>query len=204
MGIRITERDRVLFYWINGHGFANANQVSRKLGVVINTAYIRLKKLIDAGLLERKEMFKGEQGVFQVTKNGVAACGYGLSLLKNIGLGTYYHDLKLIDLSLNLEKENNATFIPERRIRQDMGSLNIKDHVPDGMLVFEDGKMISIELELSLKSKERINKIMVSYAGNFGIKEVWYYVGSVSIQKAIQKAAEKRGASHVKILGLLN
>ncbi len=48
-------------------------------------------------------------------------------------------------------------------------------HLPDGILVFPDGKQVAIEVELSCKSKQRLEAILKTYAAQFSLQEVWYF-----------------------------
>ena len=51
-GIRLTDRDRDLFGWINGHGFVTVAQVARWMGVHYQTAQRRLRLLVQHGYLQ--------------------------------------------------------------------------------------------------------------------------------------------------------
>ena len=56
------------------------------------------------------------------------------------------------------------------------------------MMIFPDGKQVAIEVELTMKSKSRLNKIIQGYAVQFSISEVWYYCAPEIINK-VEKAA---------------
>ena len=116
-----------------------------------------------------------------------------------IKLGTFRHDYKLIDLALMLEKETGGIFTPDRRIRHNEGLSGVGQlgHIPDGYLHIGDDKPIAIELELSVKSRARINHIIRDYGGNLGVKEVWYYTDNLDVVRAIAKAAD--GYSFIKV-----
>lgn len=72
-------------------------------------------------------------------------------------------------------------------------------HVSDGVLIFPDGSKVSIEVELSLKSKQRLRGIFNAYAGTLAYKEVWYYCAN-TVVRGVTAMAGKR--SFIKIHSL--
>lgn len=118
-----------------------------------------------------------------------------------MNLGTFRHDFKLVDLGLVLEAQTQ----PDRRIRHDKGLSGVGQlgHIPDGYLHIGEDKPIAIELELSVKSRVRIQSIINDYGGNLGIKEIWYYTDQKNVARAIEKAAHDFSFIKVKELPLL-
>jgi hypothetical protein len=93
-------------------------------------------------------------------------------------LGNYAHEVALIDVYLRLRAiYPEARFISERQLKRDKFFTGVgkSGHLSDGFLVFPDEKQIAVEVELSLKGKNRTEKILKGYGGDFSIKEVWYY-----------------------------
>lgn len=199
--MRLTQRDILLFEWINGHGFVKADQIMRFLKVKKTTGYRRIKKLVDNGYIERKNILHGAGAVHLITKKAQNAAGDDLSILKNISLGGFVHDLRLVDLSLDLQEKYNCDFISERRLRfwGGLGGVGIEGHIPDGVLEFSDKKKWAIELELSVKAASRLKNIMSGYAGNFDYEEVYYFVSKQVVKNAVEKAISASGAAHIKI-----
>ena len=193
------KRDAQVLQWINSFGFATAEQIQKFMKIKKTTAYVRIKKLVDGGYLTRERLLHGEGRLHKVTKLGVLASTDGLAPMKYITLGTFRHDLMLVDLALALEAETGGTFIPDRRFRHNEG-LSGKGQlgrVADGYLFIGDDKPIAIELELSVKSRARIADVIKTYGGDLGVKEVWYYTDQKSVVHALQKAA--KGYSFIKI-----
>lgn len=185
------ERDKKILRWINGFGFATAEQIQRFMGVKTTTAYVRIKKLVDHGYLKRERILHGESRIHRVTKKGVQASGDHILPLKKINLGTYLHDRSLVDLALKLEESEHGKFQPERQIRHDEGlsGLGNTGHIADGYLFLQNQKPIAIELELSVKSRARLNNIIREYGGNLSVSEVWYFTDQNQVFNAIQKAS---------------
>jgi len=174
-GIQITARDVEILKFINDFGFCELPQLLQRFGLSQARGYQLCNRLIQAGLLEHERVFYGRGGVYRLTKKGA---GYTeLPPLKKIPLSTYRHDLTLIKVYLKFrETYPEAVWISERTLKKDQGSQVIgkRGHVPDGILVFPDGKQIAIEIELAAKSKYRLGTILKGYNKEFSFKEVWY------------------------------
>ena len=186
------DRDAEILRWVNGFGFATAEQIQKFMGVGQTAAYVRIKKLVEGGYLVRDRILHGQARIHKVTKKGVLACGDALLPVKDVNLGTFRHDMKLIDLALMLEERTGGHFIPDRRIRHDEGLSGVGQlgHIADGLLYIEGHKPVAIELELSIKSRARIQSIIDGYGGDLSIKEVWYFTDQQSVEQAISKAAK--------------
>ncbi len=193
------ERDADVLRWVNGFGFASADQIRKFMGVGQTAAYVRLKKLVDGGYLERDRILHGQARIHKVTKKGIMASGDGILPLKYVNLGTFRHDFKLVDVALMLEAQTGGKFTPDRRIRHNEGLSGVGQlgHIADGHLYIGEDKPIAIELELSVKSRARINSIINDYGGNLAVKEVWYYTDNKEVVRAISKAA--KGFSFIKV-----
>ena len=186
-----TPRDARLLRWINGHGFVTVQQAATWLNIRYQTCHRRLKLLVDGGFLTTTRVGHSRY-TYRLTKAGVLASGDDLPPLKVIAMGTYCHDLRLVDLAAFLEKETGGRFVTERRIRQDRGlhGLGTLGHVADGLLEVEGKKPIAVELELSTKGWRRLDGIMSDYAASLEIGEVWYFAGSDALHRRLQRAAD--------------
>ena len=203
--MRFVERDGEILRWMNGFGFANADQIMRFMGVKKSSCYARLKKLIEGGYLEHEYVLHGLSGIYKLTQKGTIASGDHLRGSGEIRLGTFKHDLALVDLALDLTDKTGGSFIPQRRIRHDEGLSGVGQtgHVADGYLYLpEQEKPIAVELELTVKARSRLNAIIQDYGGNLAVSEVWYFCKEQSVISALQKAAQ--GYSFIKIFDLQN
>ena len=195
----LQKRDSDILRWINGFGFASAEQVQAFMKVGKTACYVRLKKLVDGGYLTRERILHGQARIHKVTKKGVLASGDAVLPLKYVNLGTFRHDFKLIDLAIILERETGGSFQPDRRIRHDEGLSGVGQlgHIADGLLTIGQDKPIAIELELTVKSRARLNSIIHEYGGNLAVKEVWYYTDNKEVVRAIGKAS--KGFDFIKV-----
>ena len=188
----VQQRDLKLLTWINGFGFANASQIQSYLNVSSTVTYRRINKLINAGYLVSKNILHGHQKIHILTKKAVKVCEDSIPANTNIRLGTFCHDLTLVDLSLYLQKEYSGDFEPARRIRHNYGLAGFGNpgHIADGYLHIGNQRPIAIELEISLKSHQRLKKIISNYASNLSVREVWYFTDKTDVKRAITKLSE--------------
>lgn len=190
----IQDRDIEIIKWINSYGFATAGQIQRKMSVGESTAYIRIKKLVDGGYLARERILHGSARVHKPTNKAIRLACDDLPPVKQISLPSYKHDQALTDLALSLERQHRGVFTPERRIRHALGenSIGRAGRIPDG--IFESDshhKPIAIELELSVKSKQRLKNIFNSYMSNLDYAQVWYFTDQQTVRNALLRSLPK-------------
>lgn len=188
--MKFTDRDADLIRWINGHGFVTIRQIARWMGASYQAAQRRTQLLADADFLTHSWPIRGER-VYLPTRRAVARAGDELPPINRITLGSYLHDLQLVDLEHCLVTETGGTFTSERRLRHERGliGVGVSGHVADGLLNLGVGKPIAIELELSTKAKRRLTKIIRGYLSDLSIAEVWYFAGSVAVRGSLARAA---------------
>lgn len=199
--MRIQDRDRDILSWINGFGFVLSKEIQSKFFGNQQATSRRLVLLREAGFLEKKYVFIGEAPIYLCTKMGLNLIGDDLPLVQNLGLGTFKHDILLSKLSIDLEKKLDAKFIPERRLRQNPESYNVRNHIPDGLLITKE-KTVSVELELSRKNKQRINRIMRDHSMNIEINEVWYFVSDDLLKDFILSEAKRAKFTSIKVFSI--
>jgi len=190
--MQITKRDLDILRWVNSLGFVNINHVVMRYKISSGTAYKRLRKLISAGLLIHEYQFHGYPGHYRVTKQGAGVAGDQLPPLKNIRIGSYKHDEIVNTLSVMLTEKYDASFITERQMRHQRGMHKAGEsyHYSDGVLVFDD-KKVAIEVELTTKSRARLDKISKYYLRTFDYSEVWYFYSTGEVRNLLQKTIGK-------------
>lgn len=183
--MRFTDRDRDLLCWINGHGFVSIAQAARWMGTSYQASQKRMRLLVDGGYLERDWVLREHARVHRVTDKGVLAAEDFLTPLRSVYLGTYRHDRLLVDLAQTLTHKTGGVFEPERRLRQKLGRKGARGHAPDGLLRIDDQQPIAIELELSVKSKDRLAEIVANYVADRSLSEVWYFVNRPAVRRLL-------------------
>ncbi|MGH1350243.1 MAG: hypothetical protein ACRBBN_05475 [Methyloligellaceae bacterium] len=178
--MQLTSRDMNLFRWINGFGFVFTGHIAQWMGVRYQTANARVRKLKSEGLLYSEHTFCRLPHLLFLTQKAWGLTEEALPRLLRLGhLHTLNHDLRLIDLSLELTSQHEGSqFVPERRIRYDKSGNNIS-HYPDGYFYLKGyEKPIAIELELTQKKATRLQSIIRNYRASFDYEAVWYFTSS--------------------------
>ncbi len=186
--IHITERDQKILRAINRFGYTDAKYVSTYFKWNRKLTYRRLRLLAQNDFLKHEQIFHHKAGVYRVTKNGAEMSNDHLSPIRKVNLATYEHQLKVLNLSLKLTQEHDGDFISERELRHQFGFASIRDkrHIPDGVLEIGEQR-IAIEVELSVKSEKRLEKILRHYQKDFSYQNVWYYCGTQEIRNKIDR-----------------
>ena len=193
---QITSRDIRLFTWINGHGFVDAQQVQEWMGVSKQAAYLRLKKLEAMECVISRQLYGHSHALIMLDKKGHALANSSAPRQTDIRIAELQHDLKLIDLLLDMKrKDPDISIIPERELRYYGGWGDLKGHTPDAVFLnkalIEDDKFIAIELETSQKSRQKLRTIIKHYARSRDIYRIHYYVEDPRIGNLIIKEAKK-------------
>lgn len=175
--MQITERDIEILKFINAFGFCEMPHISNKFALRKPWNYKVVRRLIKAGFLIHERVFHNRPGIFRLSREGAALTG--LPPLKKLSLGIYEHQITVIDVSLKLlQQYPGAHWKSERWLKYDEyseGRFNRQCHFADGILILPDNKRVAIEVELTMKSKDRLNKILRDYWLQNEVEEVWYY-----------------------------
>lgn len=198
--MKTTERDIEILKFINQFGFCEITQIEKKFSIKKRRCYQVMQRLVQEKFVIHKRIFHGANGIFYLNKQGIKFSdflpGNGMTV------ASYHHQLAIIDLYFKLtEKHPEAQWISERRLKYEKLTKGIGStgHIADGLLIFPDDTQIAIELELTMKSKRRLEKIFRTYGGQFAIKEVWYFC-SPDVLPKMKKLAERK--SYIKIFAL--
>ncbi|BBB14769.1 uncharacterized protein RVIR1_10270 [Candidatus Rickettsiella viridis] len=195
--MKLTSRDVDILRFINEFGFCEMPQLNQRFGLRKPRNYQVINKLIRHHLVQHERIFYKQHGLFRLTAAGARFTP--LPPLHRVPLANYRHDLTVLTLYLKFrDLYPDVTWISERKLKHDKYKLGVGQHghLPDGVLVFPDDKQIAIEVELSHKSKLRLDDILKSYASQFSIQEVWYFCKE-SMQPRLQEAT--KAMSFVKI-----
>lgn len=194
--MQLTPRDIQLLLWLNSFGWASILHISRWMAVDYSTAARRIRALERAGLVRRFHVPVLTASPIAVTATGVAAAGDQLPPLRGFRLAEHRHDGMLIDVAFGLLKKfPGSRFEPARTIEH--ATNGAMPHVPDGYLHHRGDRFI-IELELTVKSRSRLDAIIAGHVADLGAKEVWYVTDSDLVANAIRRA--KKDHDFVKII----
>lgn len=195
--VRLKEKDINLFNFISKFGFATVEQINSHLGGSINSLKTRLSHLVNDGYLLNHRIFYGKPSVYTVTQK---ACSENLSVVKQISVGKYEHDLLVIDVFLKLQNLF-VEYSTERMIRSERGvGIGKKGRIPDLKGTTHNNKSIAIEVDRTDKSLDRLRAIIASYALIGEIDEIWFICSSNLIFNNIEKVncSDKVKIFHLK------
>jgi len=152
----LRRRDIEVLAWIAEQYGARVDQLEVLTGAGPRTVQRTLARLRAAGLVRTERVLVGEPAWVLPTAAGMTAC--------NSGFGPWRPRLSLIahvaavnDVRLHIQGRAPSTeWIPERVLARDHQA---GEHLPDGVAI-TDGKRVAIEVELTLKSRRRINAIL--------------------------------------------
>ena len=194
-GPAITERDIDMLRWVGRHGVVSPDQVARKYfsrdgnGTVgKGAAYRRLRKLRELGLLRSDHTFYLETSVLRLTRSGASLADADVGPARLV-LAEVHHSLAVVDLTEQLLSANkSATLTTERELRvarrREMAANTRpigRGRLPDAVLV-KGGKKIAVELDLTTKRANDIERILRRYLQE-RYDEVWWYVRPKSVQR---------------------
>jgi hypothetical protein len=199
-GFRLTARDLRLLEFIASHRFVLAAHVTQWLGADRAVAYRRLGGLTDLGLLSYFRAFDDQPGAFTVTPPGLKLIQSRLSA-PVIDLGCFRHDAALVWLALAIQATTAAELVTERQMRssdrderQEPFFLALhqlgpggrpRRHYPDLVLSDPAGRRRAVELELTQKSRSRLELILIAYAAHPQIQVVTYITDTPAIAQAL-------------------
>lgn len=197
----ITNRDIKIMKFINEFGFCEMPQIEKRFNLKKPRSYQIMQRLIKEGLVLHQYIFRHKHGVYHLTRAGASYTD--LPMLKYVSLGSYLHQLTVVNVYLELiQRFPNATWISERRLKRDKfleKGFFSPGHVADGMLIFPDDKKIAIEVELAMKAKDRLKGIIDNYAIDCSIDAVWYYCAPEIVDKVKRVVSWLPG---VRVLGV--
>lgn len=191
----ITERDTGLLKKLSQYGMLSTKQINFLCfnSIAQTTVLRRLRALEKNKYIKRILGLESHEVLWSVIPKGavlaevpVPKWHWSKNLLE--------HDFKLVSLRLALEGSGlSHSWITEHEIRSSIfrtnGFRDAKDKlIPDGLMGIEiDGKKqsLAIELELTLKNRDKLRKTLSRYKDKNGIVGVWYIVPFVSILNSI-------------------
>ncbi len=206
-GFRLTDRDLELLGFVAAQRFVLACQVSEWLGASDVVAYRRLRGLLDAGLLSYRRIYHARPGAYQITAAGLAVIESELPRA-TIDLRTYRHDIGVVWMWLAAANDcfgAGERVLSEREMRvHDQAPEHAREcfaiplcdyapsgkqrlHYPDVVVVRRDGSRVAVELELTLKSRRRLEAILAGYAAERRIAGVVYFTDREPIAAAVAR-----------------
>lgn len=204
----ITQRDIAILEWIGRQGAAQTDHVMTRFQMGRTAAYRRIGELVDYQLLRRHRVLYHDGGLLTATAEGLRAAGLQQLRPARISLAQVPHMIISATLAAQLEpllEDHKLLTDREHRAAENAtgrpvgsaitGPLNdglSKLHRPDFVLV-EGGRVIAIEIELTLKTRARLERILRGYMRNQNVAAIRYHAPR-PVAVAVQRAARATGA----------
>jgi hypothetical protein len=159
----LRRRDLEVLAWLGEQYGARLDQLEVLLGCGPRTVQRSVARLRVAGLVRTERMIVGEPAWVTPTGAGLAACGAGFGVWRP-RIGLLAHVAAVNDVRLHVQGRAPGTeWVPERVLaRERRGG----EHLPDGVAITE-GRRVAIEVELTVKSRERVTAILDELVGRF-------------------------------------
>lgn len=157
IGFRLVERDREIFREVSRWRVITGRQICALAGFSGQRACDRrLKKLIEAGFLTRQKILYGMPGIYFLTRKAKLFIDVP-DKPEHIRLEQISHDITVLNTAIYFHQVKGIPFgdmRTEKQLHQQDGFGNRK-HRPD-FIYFHESKTACVEVELSLKNKERL------------------------------------------------
>ncbi|HTW12964.1 MAG TPA: hypothetical protein VME01_09485 [Solirubrobacteraceae bacterium] len=205
--------DRQLLAALAEHRVMVSAQLALLLDVPEAESEQRLARLREQGFLQQERVFEAQPAATWITRHGLAAVERRLAVPR-LDLKGYRHDVG-VGWAWLAAREGAfgavAEVISEREMRSHdrradrerepygvtVGRLDARGrpirHYPDLMLMTPDGRRLAVELELTTKSRARLDAIMLAYAGDPSIEGVLYLVADRRLERLIGDAVNRAG-----------
>ena len=202
------ERDRSMFRFLSEQKFATREQLARRFFPnaqaeptrPLRVCYRRLLELRQFGLLECRPVVLGGAPLYQATRLALGELALAgetpLPYLGHIDLRTFEHDRRVTDVRVALEWLGATEWRSERSLLH----RGWRGHPPDATFAIGRTKL-ALELELSLKRKDRYEDIFRGYARDPG-RLVLYLCGTPGMRRALLRTAARSPEPSLSYFGL--
>ena len=191
----------------DGHGRAGGAAI----WVGRSQCYARLTGLARVRLIRHERVLYGQPGVYTATVDGLQFADVPLPPA-SIDLRTYDHDLEMVALVSEIEREGHGRVLTEREVRaidtpagrsaesyrpryavllghgrqlQLTPGGSPRVHFPDAVIVDTNDRAVAIELERTAKGRARLRGILRGYVGARHLAEVRYYTADDRVRSMV-------------------
>jgi hypothetical protein len=213
-----TKKDAEIVGWIGRIGAAGAEHVMGRFAMGQSWAYARLSRLVWDGLLEQKTLLYRKPGLYIATAHGLGSAGLEQLGLYRVSSGGFEHAQEVATAAVGLHRGLRGwELLSERELRvqeSDRGELVASAklgelpggrsalHRPDLALISPDGRVLAVEIELSIKAPRRLAAICRGWARARHVSHV-YYLADAAPARAVSRAiAETRAGDRVTVFPL--
>lgn len=206
---RITERDIKILKYLNEFGFSVTKLIQKAIfyNQSLRGGYVsarnRISVLNKLGLIKIHDNIFCKEQVLGLTSFGANFVqnlgGNKMEVIKNLNDKELTHDFKIQNVYLRFRNLGYSNFLSERKIK-DQNLFNKLQ--PDLVMIKNDNKAVMIEIELTQKSKSRIDKILTNYSNNQYTNMLLYICSKEAIKNAVSGRAKKLDLLESKFLAV--
>jgi DNA-binding MarR family transcriptional regulator len=201
--MKLQKRDYHLLNTLCEFGLLSTKQLGSIFfkDVAITTVLKRLRILEAEGLIKRVPGLESFELLWVINNKGaklVEQENYKTSWNKQM----LEHDYKISSLRLSfLRFKLYESWTPEHKIKSLLYKKYtfkgaVKKLIPDGLMTIKRNNNLetwAIEMELSLKAKDRYERIFREYGKKENVSGIWYFAKGESIFKLLKEAYKKNG-----------
>ena len=194
--IRLVDRDRLIMREIDRWRVVQGKHIRELVGFSGQRACDRrLRKLIEAGYIKRERILYGVAGIYRNTEKARKIGGLPDGVRK-IRVEQIVHDIAVLDTVIYFKEKYEVAFdqiTTEIELHRQDG-FGIRYHRPD--FVFKkNNKTYCVEVELTLKSKDRFEKIIRDNFTEYNI-QIWIVP---SMESKITKTLKENAKAYPNI-----
>lgn len=159
----LTPRDLEVLRWLGEQCGGRLDHLEALLGCGERQARRVVARLREHGLVRVERLLVGEPSWVTPTSRGLALAGCEFRVWQP-SLALLSHVAAVNGVRLHIQgRSPGSVWVCERELARERG---VSGHLPDGVVVL-DGRRVAVEVELTLKSRQRIEGILDDLAGSY-------------------------------------
>ena len=200
-GFRLVERDYLILKEIDRWRVITGKHIGSMTGFTgLRACDRRLHKLFIAGFIQKKKIFYGMPAIYSLTAKGKHLIGIP-NKKEQIRVEQIAHDMAVADTAIYFNRKYEISFsdmITEKQLHRQDG-FGIRRHCSD-FVFSKNGKLVCVEVELSLKSKERFSNNIIANFTNYD--EQFWIVSDFNSKIALFLLDMDKNYPNIKIIEL--
>lgn len=198
--MKLVERDYVVFREVERWRYCLGRHIKILAGFPSQRSCDRrLKVLLDMGFLNRKKMIYGVPSIYTLPFKSKMLIGANKRQDK-IRLDNIIHDIAVLDTAIYMMAKYNiplSNIQTEKELHSKDG-FSVRKHQPDFVFT-KDNKTYCVEVELTLKAKERLEKNIKSNFLNFDI-QIWVLEDNPKLIRVIKESKLQYPNIEIKVI----
>ena len=198
--VRCSARDVELLRVVGEQYAVTLPQLARLMECSTHAARWLRSRWERAGWARGRAMLVGEPVFVWLTRRGHGISGLDYAVWRP-SPGMLAHVAAVTDVRLDVTARHpGAEWVSERELHREFGSdaRTHRHHRPDGLVVL-DGREVAVEVELTLKRRARMERIMRELVARYGSVS---YFAAPAPRRTLERLAAEVGGGRVQVLGL--